>query len=154
MADGCLDHHWAVDADGCAQLRRTCRDDAQGRWPIRLPARSILTDVGIPLRMDFVSGDSDRHCRSGRGWFRKIPWSAVAKSLRRQLHRRPHPRYLRLRYLSVDGTACRRVADCAAYVYEHARTKARQAGSKRIHNHEDRKSDRTNPAGRNARLER
>src|SRR5678816_899800 len=56
------------DDRGRTQLRGTCSDDAASRRSVRLPARVARTDVGVPLRLDPVSGDSDRDdCGSGCG---------------------------------------------------------------------------------------
>ena len=50
------------------ELRRAGRHDAARRRTIRLPARSAGTALGISLRLDAFSGDSDRnHCRRRRG---------------------------------------------------------------------------------------
>ncbi len=64
-----------------AQLWRTGGDDASGWRTVCLSARSARTAVGVSLRLDIVSCDSDRDdCRGGRG-FRQVPRSFLSRDL-------------------------------------------------------------------------
>ncbi len=60
--------------DDCrrAQLRRTGGNDAASGRAVRLSARGTRAVVGLSLRLDAISGDSDRHDCCGRRGFRQV----------------------------------------------------------------------------------
>ena len=61
--------HRVHDDCGCPQLWRAGGDDAAGRRAIRLSARGARAAVGVPLRLDAVSGDPDGDdCGRRRGF--------------------------------------------------------------------------------------
>ena len=63
---------------GALALRRTGGDDAAGGRPVHLPARGLRRDAGVPVRMDPVAGDSDRHDRGGGRSLRAVRRGVVA----------------------------------------------------------------------------
>ena len=67
-----LGRHRGAHPDRGAQLRRTGRRHAARRRAVRLPARSVRPAVRIPLRLDAVPGDPDRHHRRRGGGVRQI----------------------------------------------------------------------------------
>ena len=96
-----LDRDGITDTDSRALVRRTGGDDAESRRPIRVSSRSILAAVGIPLRLDAFSCDSDRHDRSGRGRLRALHGRARAVGIRIELSHRADS-FWRLRALALD----------------------------------------------------
>src|SRR5262245_41648840 len=120
MAAGRLAYHGTPYTHRRDKLWRTRCDDAESRWTIRLSARGLFANVGFPLRLDAVSGDSDRDdcgCRCG---LRVLPGGGVVGSLRNQLHHRADTFKLWLRDLAFDYTTHRRLDDRAADLDEHA----------------------------------
>src|SRR3954471_7370181 len=92
-------------------LRRAGGDDAAGRRAVRLPARGLLAALGVPLRLDAVPGDPDRHHRRrGRG-LRPLPRRAGAVRLAGELDRVPHQAVSRLRREPFGAAARGRPAD-------------------------------------------
>ncbi len=61
-----------------ASLWRTGGDDAACGRPVRLPARGLRRDAGVPVRLDPAAGDPDRHYRGGRRRLRALRRGAVA----------------------------------------------------------------------------
>ena len=71
-ADRDLGCHRGAHPDRGAELRRTGgRHAARGR-PVRLPARGVRPAERIPLRLDAVHGDPDRHHRGGGRGVRQV----------------------------------------------------------------------------------
>ena len=64
----CLGRDGIADTDSGALVRRTRSDDAEGGRPIRLSSRSILAAVGISLRLDALSCNSNGHNCGGGSW--------------------------------------------------------------------------------------
>src|SRR5207247_4640753 len=83
-----LDDHRAPDDYGGAVLRRAGGDDAGGRGPVRLPSRGLLSPLGVPVRLDAVPGDPDRHDRGRGGRLRALSRRAVPVDLADSLDRR------------------------------------------------------------------
>ena len=73
-----LGHHRADDRDRRALLRRAGGDDAEGRRPVRVPARGAVARRGLPLRLDALRGHPDRHHRGGGRGVRPVPQRAGA----------------------------------------------------------------------------
>jgi hypothetical protein len=65
MAAGSLGGCRCTDDSGGALLWRTLGNDAASWWDVRVLARSLLSSVGIPVRMDAVLGDRDGDDRGG-----------------------------------------------------------------------------------------
>ena len=110
----------AADLDGRALLRRAGGDDAEGRRPIRLSARSVLAALGISLRLDVVSRHSNRNHRGGRGRFRALHRRARAVGFGVELSDRADS-FRQLRVFAFNRAIRRPADDRAADVHEHAR---------------------------------
>ena len=83
-ADADVVRHRGAHADRGAELRRAGRRHAARRRAVRLPARSLRAAVGLPVRLDHVPGDSDRHHRRrGRG-LRQVRRRLLSVDLRRR----------------------------------------------------------------------
>ena len=132
-----MGRHRRAHARRGALVRRAGGDDAARRRPVRLPARSVLAAVGLPLRLDAVHGDPDRHDRRGRGRLRALHRVSAAVVRRGPLPHRADSPVVRLRHLALDGAAARHRAHRAADVDEHARARLGQADSERLHDDED-----------------
>ncbi len=131
-----------------ALLRRAGGDDAARRRAVRLPARGVLAAVGLPLRLDAVSGHPDRHDRRRVGRLRALLRRAGAVDRRRQLPDRADPPLDRLRAVAVDDAAGRHPDDRAADLDQHARPRVRQDHPERLHHREDRRAARPDPGRR------
>ena len=148
-----MDPHRCADARRCAVLRRAGGDDAAGGRAVRLPARSVLAAVGIPLRLDALHGDSDRHDRGGRRRLRALHRLSDSVVCRGSLPRSTDSLVARLRGLTLDGAIARHPARRAADVDEHARARLGQADSERLHNDQDRRAPRADCRRSAGRLE-
>ncbi len=83
-ADG-LDRHRWPDARRCALVRRTRGDDAARGRSVRVPARSLRAALGVPVRLDAVHGDPDRHHCGGGGRLRPLHGISAPVVLRNAL---------------------------------------------------------------------
>ena len=70
--DDDVGRHGADHHDRGAQLRRTGGGYAAGGRAVRLPARSLRSAGRVPVRLDDVPGDPDRHDRGGGGGLRQV----------------------------------------------------------------------------------
>ncbi len=121
-----------------ALVRRARGDDAARRRSVRVPARSVRATLGVPLRLDALHGDPDRHDCGGGGRLRPLHRISAAVVLRRAL---PHPSTPSLAWLcgvAVNGAAARHRHGRAADVDQHARPRLGQAHSERLHDDQDR----------------
>ncbi len=128
-------------------VRRARRDDAARGRPVRLPARGVLPDLGVSLRLDAVPRHSDRHHRGGRRRLRPLPGRAVAVDRRRPLPGCAGAPERGLRAVAVDDAACRGADDCGPHLDEHPRPRIRARHSERLHDREDRGAHRAHRAG-------
>ena len=64
---------------GALALRRAGGDDAQGGRAVRLPPGGTLAGGRVPLRLDPLRRDPDRHHRRGGGGVRAVPQRAGAR---------------------------------------------------------------------------
>ena len=131
LADHDLGGHGGAHRDRRAQLRRAGRHDAAGGRAVRLPARGVRPAERIPLRLDAVPGDPDRHDR-GRG--RGV----------RQVHGRVLPGHLGRPVPAAAGRVRRQHAATAgdrgagaADLGEHAGRPHRRHGAEHFHRRED-----------------
>src|SRR5262249_51424030 len=147
-----MDRDRFAHPDGRAFLRRAGCDDAEGRWPICLSPRSVLTTVGISLWLDTFPCDSDGHDCGGRSRIRALYRCAYSVGVREQLHYRTHPVW-RVRVVTFDGTARWLGADRISYIHEYARAGDRKACAKCLHHGKDRRADRIDRVGHYRRLE-
>ena len=76
-----LDRHRLPHHCRRAHLRRTRRHDAARRRPVRLSARIARPALGISLRLDPLSRDSNRHHRRRRRSLRQVPRGFLAGHL-------------------------------------------------------------------------
>ena len=105
-ADG-LDRHRWPDARRCALVRRTRGDDAARGRSVRLPARSLRAALGVPVRLDAVHGDPDRHHCGGGGRLRPLHGISAPVVLRNALPHLADPSLARLCRVALDGAAAR-----------------------------------------------
>ena len=131
-------------ADHCRRLvvRRARRDDAAGGRPVRLPPRSVFAALGLPLRLDAVSRDSDRHDCRRRGRLRALLRRARAVDRRGSLSDPAAPSLDRLRPVALDDAAGRHPDDRAAHMDEHQGTGVRPHRAERLHDRQDRRARR------------
>ena len=119
----------------------------QGRRPVRLPARGPLAAVGLPLRLDAVPGDPDRHDRRGGRGVRAGSSACCGRRSRRRLALAgPHPRAgrravraarppdgapARRSRSACRGSGCSGIGDrAAAHLDQRAGRPARRRGSR------------------------
>ena len=72
-----------LDRSGRVVLRRTGRADAVRRRPIRLSPRSVFAVVRLPLRLDALPCNPNRHHRRGRRGFRQVRRRPLAVTRRK-----------------------------------------------------------------------
>ena len=154
LAPGGLDAQRRPDDRRRAVVRRAGRDDAAGRRAVRLPARGLLADLGIPLRLDAVPGDSNGDDRGGRRRLRPLLRCAVSLDQRGSLPHRADSPDVGLRALRFDDSARRHPADRPSDVDEHARPRVRAHRPERLHDRQDRRAHRVDRRRPAARLER
>ena len=151
LAAGRLAAHRRADDRRRAVVRRAGRDDAAGRRPVRLSARGVFAALGLSLRLDAVSRDSDRHDCRRRGRLRALLRRPGPVDRRGSLSDPAAPPVDRLRAVAVDDAAGRHPDDRAAHVDQHARARIRPDHPERLHDRQDRRArrpDRRRPAAR------
>ncbi len=138
MAAALVGDHRRLDVDRRAFVRRTRRNDAASRRPIRLSARGVFTAVGFPIRLDAVHGDPDRNDRRGRCSFCAIPRNPLAGHFRKQLPDSSAPYFHQLRGFTFHRAIAGDPRDPAVELDQLARPALRQARSEFFHGREDR----------------
>ena len=147
-----LDRDGITDTDSRALVRRTGGDDAESRRPIRVSSRSILAAVGIPLRLDAFSCDSDRHNCGGRSWICTLQRRACVVGFGKQLHYLARQVW-RICVVAFDGTARGPSTHWISDIHEHARIGDWQAYSKRLYDCKDWRAASANRARNHNRIE-
>src|SRR5205823_1299827 len=134
-----LARYRSTHVDGGAFVWRVSGHDAEGRWAIRLLARSLLAALGFPLRLDSLSCYSDRDNR-GRGCrIRALHRCARALGFGEELSDRAYP-FWRLCAFAFHRAVRRPRDDCAPHLHEYARVEARQARAKHFHDSKNRRA--------------
>ena len=146
MAVGRLDCYRTADGYGCPQLRRVSRDDAQGGRPVRLSARSLFALVGVSLRLDAISRNSNRHRGCRRRRVCALSWCAGSSRGRRTILDFAQACNRQLRDFPFHRSTRGHSADRFAHFHEHAGIEARQAGSECLYNRQARRAARTDRA--------
>ena len=132
-----LDHHRLDDRCRGAFLRRTRGHDAEGRRAIRLPARSVLSALGIFVRLDAFPRHSDRnHRRRGRG-FCAIPRRPVARHFSERVDRSADRALRQIRDQPFRAATRGAAADSVSDGAQHARLEAREVDPEYFHFGED-----------------
>ncbi len=144
---GRLDHHGIADRRGGAFLRRTGGDDAEGRRAIHLPARGVLSALGLFVRLDALPGDSDgNHCR-GRGGLCAISGSGVAGNFSERVYCSSHRALGKICDQSFRAATGRAASDSFSDAAQHARIEAREIDSECVHLGENAGARRVDPGG-------
>src|SRR5260221_11921138 len=128
-----LDSYGTAHGVGGAFLRRTgCAFSSRWRT-VRVFARSLLSAVGISVRLDAVPGNSNGHYRRGCCWFRALPRRSVSIDLAYGLDHSASGAFLEVRDKPVRAATRRHIDDCVSHVSEYAGRARRQAHPKHFH---------------------
>ncbi len=129
------DRHF--DRGGRTLLRGACGDDAERGRSLCLPARGFFAALGVPVRLDALSGHTGGRHRGGRGSLLGISGRDCPGRLFDLVDNRPDKSLDKLRRKPFDAATDRHTFNSRAHAYKHARASYRQDDSKRLHLRED-----------------
>src|SRR5260370_6004142 len=128
-----LDSYGTAHGVGGAFLRRTgCAFSSRWRT-VRVFARSLLSAMGISVRLDAFPGNSDGHHRSGCCGLRALPRRSVSLDLAHGLDHSASGAVLEVRAKPVRAATCRDIDDCLPHVPPYPGRAHRQAYPKYFH---------------------